>query len=100
MWQIIPFINQPQKFEIGLNGLALTIRCVFNAQLNLWVLSLIDTATQKIRVANIPIVAGVNLISQYPNILAGTLICLTAGAEFEPPTFENLGVESLVAYNA
>ena len=95
----IPLEPTPQSFYIELEGRVLGIVCRWNdADEGGW---FIDIAENELPlVMNIPLVTGINLLEQYPDLgFTGVLAVQSEGADM-PPTLENLGSASNLYYLA
>ena len=95
----IPLTNTPQKFDIPLSNIPLTMVLQWNSFLNNWVISLLDKASQLPLALSIPLVTGVDLLLQYQYLqIPGSLYVYTDGDQEAVPTFDNLGDESNLYY--
>jgi hypothetical protein len=96
---IIPLVSVPQEFEIELSGISLLIVCVWNEEQPAWELNIYDGLSRAPLITTLPIVSGVDLLSQFAHIgIPGKLIALTEGDELMPPTLDNLGVGANLYY--
>lgn len=96
---VIPLTNVPQRFTIELSGVAYIIVCKWNGEMPAWTLDIFDEVTRQPLIANLPLVAGVNLLTQFEHIgIPGKLFVYTDGDEFAPPTLDNLGQEANLYY--
>lgn len=95
----IPLSNVPQRFAIELAGLSLIVVSRWNGEMPAWVLDFYDEASNEPMVLSLPLVSGVDLLTQFEHIgIPGQLIVYTDGDEFAPPTLENLGQEANLYY--
>jgi hypothetical protein len=97
---LIPLINIPQKFAIALGGREYSLTCKWNDSPDGgWVIDLDDATTSESIAANIPLITGADCLEGLEYLgINGKLIVFTDGAELEPPTLLNLGVESNLYY--
>lgn len=93
---LIPLTNVPQNFQIELGGKNYLMTCRWNdAPEGGWCVDFADGVTNEPIIANVPLVAGVDLLDGLAYLgFNGSLFVYTDGAELQPPTLENLGVES------
>jgi hypothetical protein len=95
----IPLINEPQIFDIDLAERAYQMICRYNPEMPAWQLCIRDGITQQPLITCMPLVTGVDLLSQYRHVgIPGTLFCYTEGNADAPPTLENLGIEGQLYY--
>lgn len=96
---MIPLENIPQRFAIELGGMPLIVESRWNGEMPAWELSLFDAATSAPLIASLPLVSGVDLLSQHAHLgLAGQLRVVTDGDQLLPPTLGNLGIEAHLYY--
>ena len=93
---LIPLTNIPQSFQIALAGKEYLMTCRWNSSLEGgWCVDFSDALTNESIIANIPLVCGVDLLDGLAYLgFGGSLFVFTDGDELQPPTLENLGVES------
>lgn len=88
----IPLSNENQQFNIQLAGKVYRFRIFWNSSSNCWVLDIANTRGSPL-VNGIPLVAGVDLLSPYPEFkFGGQLIAFTDNEPNLAPTFANLGM--------
>lgn len=93
----IPLANVPQRFNIDLGGLRLSMVSKWNPEAPSWVLDVFNADTDAPVILNLPLVTGVDLLHQalhLPLGAAGSFVVFTDGAQLLPPTLDNLGVEA------
>lgn len=96
---IIPFENDPERFVVDLVGRSFEVKNVWNDEVQIWEFSIYNADTGTPIVVGIPLVAGADLFDQFVHEdFGGSLICISEGDQLSPPTFENLGVTSKVAF--
>lgn len=97
---VLPLLNIPQQFEISLGGKDYLMTCRWNnADEGGWAVDFVDVITNLAIVSNIPLITGADCLAGLEYLgFNGELIVYTDGAELQPPTFENLGVESNLYY--
>ena len=94
----IPLENTPQRFEIELDGAPYMLECTYNPEMPAWCISFWTVEGEPL-LMNMPLVAGVDLLQQFPHLgINGQFFVYTDGDEWTPPTFENLGAESNLYY--
>jgi hypothetical protein len=95
----IPLQNGPRQFTITLSGVEYTITIQYRNTVNGgWVLDIGDDLNNPI-VKGIPLVTGANLLEQYGYLgFVGGLFAQTTSDPDAVPTFENLGIDSLLWY--
>lgn len=95
----IPFSNEPQQFEITLNGFELIVIYRWNTEAECWMLDLTDAVTNASLIAGLPLVSGIDVLAQHEHLgLGGSLIIYTDGDETAIPTLTSLGDESNVYF--
>ena len=95
----IPLTNVPQTFDLTLNGRDLTLTSRWNAQMQTWLLDLLDGQTQVPLLMSLPLVTGVDLLAPFAHLgLTGQLIVSTDGDATAPPTLDTLGNASNLYY--
>lgn len=95
---LVPLINQPQQFTTVLNGVRYTLRVYWNDSAQCWLMDISDSSNNPI-LQSIPIVTGVNLLSQYAYLgIGGRLIAQTTNDPTAVPTFANLGTTGNLYY--
>jgi hypothetical protein len=84
-----------QTFKITINGTLFTLTLFWvDEVIGGWVLNIDDQNGNPI-VDGIPLITGTDLLEQYGYLQLGfSLYCVTDGAPFLPPQFNNLGVTS------
>lgn len=91
----IPLSNVPQRFGIDLNGKPFILIVKFNSEMQSWVLDILDSETEEALIACLPLVTGLDLLSQYKHVgIGGALIVYTDGNDLATPTIDNLGDNS------
>lgn len=87
--------GQAQRFRASLSGVTYNFRLVYNgAHDGSWIMDIGD-GNGAILVAGIPIVSGVDLLSQYRYLgFPGGLFVTTDRGAGEVPTFDGLGATS------
>ena len=91
----IPLTNEPQKFNITLDEIEYTMICRYNPEMPNWTICMIDAITQVPIFTCLPLVTGVDLLSQFAFTgIKGSMIVYTDGNAGAIPTLENLGQES------
>ena len=89
----MPLTNVPQRFSMDIVGVTYIILCRWNESIG-WSLD-ISNADDVPMVCCLPLTVGVDLLGQYAYLgINAALYVYTDGAQFEPPTLENLGRES------
>ena len=89
----IPLANVPQKFSIDIVGVTYNIVCRWNESIG-WSLDIAD-ANDTALVTCLPLIVGADLLGQYSYLgIGASMIVYTDGAQYEPPTLDNLGSES------
>jgi hypothetical protein len=89
----MPLTNVPQRFSMDIVGVTYIILCRWNESIG-WSLD-ISNADDVPLIACLPLTVGVDLLGQYAYLgINAALYVYTDGAQFEPPTLENLGRES------
>jgi len=93
--------SQAQRFTVTLSGTLYNMRFTYDvAQNGCWVLDIGD-ANGAMLVGGIPMVTGVDLLSQYRYLgIPGALLVTTDRGAGEVPTFDGLGVTSHLYYVA
>lgn len=95
----LPLLNIQQIFDIELAGRSLTIETKWNEECPAWELNIFDGVTAAPLILSLPIVTGVDLLSQFSHIgIDGSIIAYTDGDDYAPPTLDNLGIDSNVFY--
>lgn len=95
----IPLVNTPQKFAIDLNGRGFIMECVWNPEMNSWMIDLYDGDTEEPIFMSMPLVTGTDLLAQFAHLgIEGSFIVYTDGNDFAVPTETNLGVEANLYY--
>ncbi len=90
----IPLSPEAQRFSIALDGTVYKMRVTYcEAGDGAWILD-IGTQAGAILVAGIPLVTGVNLLSQYKYLGIVSLYVTTDRGAGETPTYDGLGVTS------
>lgn len=85
---------QAQSFSVSLNQLDYNLRVLWNVAANCWVLDIANSDDTPL-VSGIPLVTGVDLLSQYAYLgIGGSLFALTDVDTDAVPTYENLGQSS------
>lgn len=88
----VPLLPEPQRFQITLDGVAVTMVTRWNDAAGVWVLDIYDDAGQNPLVLSLPLVPGENLLAQYSHVgIPGQLRVLVDGAPLTAPTLANLG---------
>jgi hypothetical protein len=93
--------SQAQRFTVTLSGVLYNMRFTYDiAQDRCWILDIGD-ADGALLVAGIPLVTGVDLLSQYRYLgIPGALLVTTDRGAGEVPTWDGLGVTSHLYYVA
>lgn len=97
----IPLLNVPQFFEINISGVLYRLTSKWNDAFEAgWVLDFQNANTSEYIASNIPLVAGVNLLSglEYLNFNC-IMYIYTDGNQNSVPTLLNLGIESNVYFD-
>lgn len=97
----IPLSAEAQTCTVDLGDATYTLTVKWNEYQSIWILDIraVDGVTPVI--LNIPMQAGVNLLGQFPQAgVPGVLFVYTDGAEFDSPTFDNLGGASKLYWTA
>ncbi|MBB1625689.1 hypothetical protein [Achromobacter sp. UMC71] len=93
----IPLLPVPQSFTIALGGKDYRLTMQYRDG---WMLD-IGAADGGMLVAGIPLVTGVDLLGQYRHLgFEGGLWLINAISSDDPPTYENLGIESKLYWKA
>jgi hypothetical protein len=88
----VPLIPEPQRFQILLDGVAVTLVVRWNDAAGVWMLDIFDDSGTVPLVLALPLVPGENLLAQYRHMgIPGELRILTDGAPYDAPTLANLG---------
>lgn len=87
----IPVSSRSSRFAVTLNGIKYNMALTWrqNDQAG-WILDISDINNTPL-VYGIPLTTGLNLLMQYPYLGIGTLVVLSDGELFVPPTFDTLG---------
>jgi len=89
----IPLDNVPQRFSIDIVAVTYNIVCRWNESIG-WNLDISDADNVPL-ICCLPLVVGTDLLGQYAHIgIGASMIVYTDGAQYEPPTLDNLGTES------
>lgn len=93
--------SQAQRFGVTLSDVPYNMRLTYDiAQDGCWILDIGD-ANGSLLIAGIPMVTGVDLLSQYRYLgIPGALLVTTDRGAGEVPTFDGLGVTSHLYYVA
>lgn len=88
----IPLSPNPQSFQIPLVGVTYGMTVVWNVPNASWMIDIADASGNPI-LSGIPMVTGVDLLSQYAYLSFGfQLVCQTDNAPDAVPTFSDLGL--------
>ena len=91
----IPLVAVPQRFSIRLAGKPYVISCHWNQEQPAWELDIYDGITQACLVACLPLVTGVDLLSQHRYLgIGGSLIVSSGDSSRLAPTLTSLGKDS------
>lgn len=94
----VPLTNEAQVFSMGLAGVDYQFRLYWNEESLIWILDILDSLSVPI-LSGIPLVAGVDLLSQFSYLgLGGSLTAYTEGDLNAPPTYDNLGITGKVTF--
>lgn len=93
---LIPLLNIPQSFAIGLANKNYLLTCKWNDAVDAgWVLDFTDADSDEVIATNIPLITGGDCLEGLEYLgFEGQIIAITDGDERAVPTFLNLGVES------
>lgn len=91
----IPLSPTPQSFSITLGGVEYRLTVKYqNTLLGGWYIDIADASGSPL-VNGIPLVTGCDLLGQYKYLgFNGEIRVQTSNAPDEPPTWDNLGVQS------
>jgi hypothetical protein len=88
----VPLLNTPQRSQLSLSGVDYIFINRWFSGMNLWVFSLLSADDESILINDMPLITGADLLEQWEFLgIPGKMICLTAGDQGAPPTFDNLG---------
>ena len=93
----IPVQNVPQRFEIELSAVTYVVENRWNPIAQYWELDWYDADGAPLVMA-VPVLAGADLVGDYPTLPPGILAVITDGDEMADPTLIGLGVDSRVYY--
>lgn len=94
----IPLTPEPQRFGVDLGGTRYLLRLLWCKHAQAWILDISDSRGIGL-VHGIPVVTGVNLLSQHKYLgIAGALVASTDHNPDAPPTFDNLGLTGHVYF--
>lgn len=97
----IPLTPNAQAFRVTLAGVQYRMALAWRTHdVGGWFLDIFDPAGNPL-VAGIPLVTGVDLLEPYPDLkFGGALYVMTDGAPTAPPTYDNLGTQAHVYFEA
>lgn len=95
----IPLTNEPQRFDMDIGELSLTLTAVWNGELPAWELTALNVNTSEYLFTSLPLVTGTDLMSQFKHLgIDGILFTTTLGDTDAPPTLENMGIQAFLYY--
>lgn len=87
----IPLQNTPQSFLIALAGSNYTLTSYWNDIAQTWMLDIADSSGNPLA-CGLPMVVGADLLAGLAYLgIQGQLFIYTSGAQYAPPTLDNLG---------
>lgn len=87
----IPLLNTPQTLTVSLGGTVYTLNVLWNNESQTWTVDFLDSSGNLL-LAAVPLVTGVDLLEQYPDLnFGGQLIAFTDYNPDQPPSFQDLG---------
>ena len=96
---LVPLQPTNQTLSVVLNGVAYTLRVLWNTVAGYWVMDMYDSTGINPVLLGVPLVTGCDLLQQFDYLgIGGELWVQTSNDPYAPPTFTNLGVTSQLFY--
>jgi len=107
--QIVPLTSDPnQTINVTLNvnskNIPLQLNVSFNESANYWVMQIVDPATSKILIDNVPLITGygnsANILDQYSYMEIGNAYILNVGnSPLDYPDAETIGTDFILLWD-